>query len=155
ALAQARRAVHGELAGSVNPRDQAIAGLEEWATVTVLAAAGSITLPAPAPAAPGLPGPEHTATRTFGGLLARDPGEFVGRRADQHDLPRLLPTGDRPGVVLHGIGGIGKTTLAAETLRRTLDRDPGRIVVTLTGPLNIDGILTELTGALRRPLLLA
>src|SRR5262249_58534482 len=77
--------------------------------VTVAAATGSIALPAPTPAAPGSPGPEHTATRTFAGLLARDPGEFVGRRAEQHDLPALLTTGDRPGAVLHGIGGVGPT----------------------------------------------
>src|SRR5262249_29744756 len=115
ALAQARRTVHEERAGRVTPRDQAIAGLEEWSPVTVLAAAGSVTLPAPAPAAPGRPGTEHTATRTFGGLLARDPGEFVGRRAEQHDLPTLLTTGDRPGVVLHGIGGTGPTAPARRT----------------------------------------
>src|SRR5262249_58111642 len=47
ALAQARRALHEEVAGSVNPRDKAIAGLEEWASVTVLAPAGSIALPRP------------------------------------------------------------------------------------------------------------
>src|SRR5262249_62190531 len=51
--------------------------------------------------------------------------------------------------------GIATTTLAAEPLRRTLHRAPGRIVVTLTGPLSIDGILTELITTVRRPLLLA
>src|SRR5262249_3130688 len=106
ALAQARRAVHDELAASVNPPDQAIAGLEDWSAGPAGAAGGSTTPPAPTPATPGRPGPEHTATRTFGGLLARAPGEFVGRRAEQHELPALLITGDRPGVVLHGIGGI-------------------------------------------------
>src|SRR5262249_10102101 len=144
ALAQARRAVHGELAGSVNPRDQAIARLAEWAPVPALAAAGSIPLPAPAPAAPGLPGPEHTATRTFGGLLARDPGEFVGRRAEQHDLPRLLTTGDRPGVVLHGIGGIGKTTPPAPTPPPPPPPHPRRIVVTPTRPPHIHRLPTPL-----------
>ena len=35
------------------------------------------------------------------------------------------------GLVLYGIGGIGKTTLAAELIRRMAERDPDRLVVVI------------------------
>ena len=55
--------------------------------------------------------------------------------------------------MVHGIGGTGKTTLAAEITTRVLDRDPGRILVSLTGPLTLESLLGAVTSAIRRELL--
>ena len=53
-----------------------------------------------------------------------------------------------------GIGGIGKTTLAAELVGRVLDRE-SRILVSLTGPLTLEGLLGAVTSAIRRQLLVS
>ena len=44
-------------------------------------------------------------------------------------------------MVIYGIGGTGKTTLAAELTTRVRDREPGRILVSLTGPLTLESLL--------------
>ena len=54
---------------------------------------------------------------------------------------------------MHGIGGTGKTTLAAEITTRVLDRDPGRVLVSLTGPLTLESLLGAVISAIRRELL--
>lgn len=152
ALAQARRVVQDDLATSTDPRDRAVSGLDEWGVVTVLAGGPTVLFD---PAATPPTAPEvQPATRSIGGLIARDPGEFVGRRAEQRDLPTLLTGGPRPGVVLTGIGGIGKTTLAAEVIRRTLEREPGRRIASLTGETDADSVLAAAARVLRRPLLM-
>ena len=52
-----------------------------------------------------------------------------------------------------GIGGGGKTTLAAEITARVLDREPGRILVSLAGPLTLEGLLGAVITTIRRELL--
>jgi tetratricopeptide (TPR) repeat protein len=153
ALAQARRVVQDDLATSTDPRDRAVSGLDEWGVVTVLAGGPTVVFdPATTPPSTAQVQP---ATRSIAGLIARDPGEFVGRRAEQRDLPGLLTGGGRPGVVLTGIGGIGKTTLAAEVIRRILEREPGRRIASLTGETDPDSVLAAAATALRQPLLMA
>jgi len=75
----------------------------------------------------------------------------------QRALPAILDggTAERPwaGLVLHGIGGIGKTTLAAEVLRRTTASDPQWRVAAMYGPVSVDGLLAEVAGVARRELL--
>ena len=44
-----------------------------------------------------------------------------------------------------GIGGTGKTTLAAEVVGRVRDRDPGRVLVSLAGPLTLERLLGAVT----------
>ena len=61
-------------------------------------------------------------------------GDFVGRRTELALLDRLLagPTGDRrsgPLVVISGIGGIGKTTLALRVAQRVRSRYPDGILL--------------------------
>ena len=53
ALAEARREVQAELETSPDKRDNELAGLGEWAAVTVLAASGSVAGPRPGPHRPG------------------------------------------------------------------------------------------------------
>ena len=150
ALAQARRVVQDSLADSTDPRDQAVAGLDEWGVVTVLAGSGSLRVfdPATTPRFT-LEAPEP-AHRQIAHLVARDPGEFVGRRREQRSIPRdLVDGGQHAGVVLTGIGGIGKTTLAAEIVRRCWDVEPGLVVATVTGATDVDAILREIGAAVQ------
>ncbi|MGV9821847.1 CHAT domain-containing protein [Nocardia xishanensis] len=153
ALAQARRSVADELAGSPDPRDRDIARLEEWAAVTVLAT--SDTAPVVADQARVSREPRRPRHAAQADLPALPSGEFVGRR----DLIRRcladLRGDDHTGLVLHGIAGIGKTALAAEVLTEFAQRWPKHPVVVVDGA-NADAatlqrqITTEPGG--RRPL---
>ncbi|MFC4066306.1 CHAT domain-containing protein [Actinoplanes subglobosus] len=150
AVARARRHVQRELATGSDPLAQAIAGMDEWSVVSVLAATPAVTV------ADGTATvkPRVEAVPDLGGLLARPVGQFVGRRHVQRTLPLLLNGNSGTSVLLHGIGGIGKTTLAAEVVRRVLDTSPGWHLVTLTGVVAVDGLLNAVAGAARRDLML-
>ena len=151
AVADARRVVQQQLTDSTDDRDRELALLDEWSVVTVLAGSGSVPVFDPTvTAAPARPGP-----RSVGGLLARATGEFVGRRREQRQLPAELVSPATAGAVLHGIGGVGKTTLAAELIRLIFDHDPARVPAVLSGELSVDGVFSAVSGALRRHLLLA
>src|SRR5262249_22993194 len=80
-------------------------------------------------------------------LVDLDPGEFVGRRAELRRLIRDMKDGRNHGVVIHGIGGVGKSTLAVQ-LVRLLD-DSRRTVVWQRGRATVDGILAAIARALR------
>ncbi|MET7951437.1 tetratricopeptide repeat protein [Micromonospora sp. NPDC005324] len=69
--------------------------------------------------------------------VVRAPTDFVGRR----EILRRLSRG-KLRVLVHGIGGIGKTSLAAELGQRF--RDAGGIVVATRGDATVDEILDEL-----------
>jgi tetratricopeptide (TPR) repeat protein len=144
AVADARRTVQSQLTVSEHPRERTLAGLDEWSVVTVLAATGSTVVFDPEVTAPVPP----SDRRSVVGLLERDYGEFVGRRREQRALPTVLAGRDVGGVVLHGIGGVGKTTLAAELVLRL--QFP--VVAVLTGELSVDDVLTAVAGAVRREL---
>ena len=77
------------------------------------------------------------------GVVVREVGDFVGRRAELRQARRALG-GTGAGLVLHGIGGVGKSTLAAEVLR-SLGGDAG-LVVSRAGQVSVDDVLGE-TGA--------
>jgi len=149
AVAEARRAIQRDLRNADDPVSQRLAEWDEWSVVTVLAGEPSVqvldrskTVVMPPRRAPEL-----------GGLRARPVGQFVGRRTAQRDLPAVLESDRFSGVLLHGIGGIGKTTLAAEVLRHTLQRRPLWQVATVTGPVSADGIFAAVAAVLRRDLL--
>ena len=153
ALSQARRQVQAELETSPDPRDRLLSGLGEWAAVTVLAAAGSVPVldPGQATAETGRP-----SRPRIPGLAGRDDWYFVGRRAEQRAWPAELaaPAGTgSAGVVVFGIGGAGKTTLAAEVISRVRDRDPERVLVSLAGPLTLESLLGAVATTIRRELL--
>ena len=74
------------------------------------------------------------------GVVVREVGEFVGRRGELRQARRALG-GAKAGLVLHGIGGVGKSTMAAEVLR-SLGGDAG-LVVSRAGPVSVDDVLGE------------
>ena len=87
-------------------------------------------------------------------MADRDDWYFVGRRSEQRRWPADLLAAPGPaGIVIHAIGGAGKTTLAGELAARLRDQDPARIQISLTGPLTLEGLLGEITSVLRRTLL--
>jgi tetratricopeptide (TPR) repeat protein len=150
ALSEARREIQAELETSPGQRDQELAALGEWAAVTILAASGSVPV-----LDQGTPGQEaaRPSRLRVAGLAGRDDWYFVGRRAEQRRWPADLTASPLAGIVVHGTGGTGKTTLAAEITARILARDPSRILVSVTGPLTLEGLLGHLISAVRRNLL--
>jgi len=150
ALAQARREVQAGLQTSPGRREAVVAGLGEWAAVTVLAGTGSVPVLAPGQAASVAAGPSRPRVA---GLAGRADWYFVGRRAEQRRWAADLLGSQAAGIVICGIGGGGKTTLAAEVTARVLDREPGRVLVSLAGPLTLEGLLGAVITALRCELL--
>jgi hypothetical protein len=61
-----------------------------------------------------------------------------------------LVSPDTAGLVLHGMGGIGKSTLAAEIVARAGRVQPERLTITLSGEVGPDEILAGLAAALSR-----
>ena len=80
------------------------------------------------------------------GVVVREVGEFVGRRGELRQARRALG-GAKAGLVLHGIGGVGKSTLAAEVLR-SLGKDAG-LVVSKAGQISVDDVLDEVGARLQ------
>ena len=146
ALAEARRQVQAELETSPDRRDTELAGLGEWAAVTILAAAGTVPVLDPGRLVPASGQPFRPQVA---GLAGRQDWYFVGRRPEQRRWPADLTGASLAGIVICGIGGTGKTTLAAEITTRTSDREPGRILVSLTGPLTLETLLGAVITTIR------
>ena len=147
ALAAARREILQACENSERSRDRGEQVLSGWSVVTVHAALSRETLFDPTTVRPSRNGSSPVVPEV-GDLPALRPGSFVGRRREQLEIPRLLADEDRGGVVLHGIGGIGKTSLANEILRRASEQRDGVVFVTLSGEVTaeevLQGIITEL-----------
>ncbi|HEV2769287.1 MAG TPA: tetratricopeptide repeat protein [Solirubrobacteraceae bacterium] len=137
ALSEARRGV--ERTRQQLPLDAPRRGRAEWAT--------------PALWVRGLRLPLFNRHEPFGpvvavstpvlaeGIVVRQVGEFVGRRQELRVARRALRS-TKAGLVIHGIGGVGKSTLAAEIIS-TADAQYG-VVVSLRGALSVDQVLDEL-----------
>ncbi|MFI5914033.1 CHAT domain-containing protein [Dactylosporangium sp. NPDC051541] len=147
AVGNARRLVQEELAVGGDRLTQTLAGMDEWGVVTVSANAPHVKIIDHRQTR--IPAPTVRGTQ-WGQVAGRPAGQFVGRRALQRDLPAVLAGDEGAGLVLHGIGGIGKTTLAAEVLRRTVGTDPAWQVVPLYGVVSPDVILAAVAAAARR-----
>ncbi|RUL95210.1 tetratricopeptide repeat protein [Verrucosispora sp. FIM060022] len=70
---------------------------------------------------------------------------FVGRRPELQQALRALRSGERAGVLLHGQGRLGKSSLAA----RIVDRFPERAVAVVFGDYSAMAILDEIAKAVR------
>ncbi|QLE43079.1 tetratricopeptide repeat protein [Nostoc sp. C052] len=77
--------------------------------------------------------------------------EFVGRRRSlQRCLKALRETSDQIGVFIAGMGGLGKSTLAARLCTRVQAQRPNFARVVLIGPLDEWGLLNKLSNKYER-----
>ena len=148
ALAAARRQVLQACENSERSRDRHEQVLSGWSVVTIQAASSRKTLFDPTAARPSR-NDSSPVVSEVGDLPALSPGSFVGRRREQLEIPRFLADENRGGVVLHGIGGIGKTSLANEILRRVGEQRDGVVFVTLSGAVTAEEVLQEIIAKLR------
>lgn len=119
------------------------ASLEEWATPALFLRGPSQSLYDPAD---GLEQITPSADPDLAeGVPLRKLGEFVGRRTEIRIAMSMLWAAS-PGVLLHGIGGVGKSSLAAELLRQL---GPGAgIVASALGQTCPEQLLEEIGRAL-------
>ncbi|MFI2213465.1 tetratricopeptide repeat protein [Streptomyces sp. NPDC020141] len=114
----------------------------EWATPALFLADPELR---PAGSRPGPPRaveePDRPSVVLDGLVRARH--DFVGRRSALRAM-----SGPEPRILLHGIGGIGKTSLAAELVRRFATATDG-VVVAVGGETSPDAILDQLLRRLR------
>jgi tetratricopeptide (TPR) repeat protein len=150
ALADARREVQRELESSPDWRDNELGGLGEWAVVTVLAGSAAVAVVDPDATAPTVRQPSRPQ---ISGLAGREEWYFVGRRAEQRRWPAELTGPGAAGIVICGIGGTGKTTLAAELTARIRDRETAQVLVNLAGQLTLEGLLSAVITGVRGELL--
>lgn len=113
----------------------------EWATPALFTAAASSPLYDPAAPHEGVRESEDTVFDE--GVVVRRIGDLVGRRRDQRLIRRALRDPGRGGVLIHGIGGVGKSTLAAHILHQLAVAD-GALVVSVAGETNPDGLFLAL-----------
>ncbi|MCX5557409.1 tetratricopeptide repeat protein [Streptomyces sp. NBC_00038] len=78
------------------------------------------------------------------GMVVRKVGEFVGRRTELRRLLSALRDPGRAGVLVHGIGGVGKSTLAAELLHHYGIRNRLIVPVSATTTRTVDAVLETL-----------
>lgn len=139
AVSSARRQVDAELhrapAGS---REARLAELAEWATPVLAVRGPSLPLFDPAEGYERIPAPSEP--RLAPGIVVRGVGDFVGRRREERLLLGAL-RGRRAGVVIHGIGGVGKSTLAAQLVADLGER--AGLVVSLARKATVDQVLDE------------
>ena len=148
ALAAARRQVLQACENSERSRDRHEQMLSGWSVVTIQATPSREALFDPTTARPSRNESSPVAPEV-GDLPALSPGSFVGRRREQLEIPRFLADEDRGSVVLHGIGGIGKTSLANEILRRVGEQRDGVVFVTLSGAVTAEEILQGIIAELK------
>ncbi len=114
----------------------------EWAVPVLLASRATGPLVAPAGTAAPAPTPIDLARQAFaiGGVTYLDQG-YVGRRDAERRLHQACARGERL-LVLHGLGGIGKSTLAARFLERSQALG-ARVLVIAAGRTLTAAILAE------------
>ena len=140
ALAAARRQLERE-----RQQDQSLQRPPpEWALPTLYTARQALPLyEAQSPFEKIQPRLEPTLDR---GVIVRQVGEFVGRRREQRLALRSLRERERAGVLIHGMGGVGKSTLAAQLMHR-LARE-GWLLVSVSGEMDADKVLETVAGRL-------
>jgi hypothetical protein len=72
------------------------------------------------------------------------------RSAERRRWAADLTGPELAGLVLHGVGGIGKSTLASQIVSRVSQLEPERVTAVLRGEVSVDGVLGGVAAALRR-----
>jgi tetratricopeptide (TPR) repeat protein len=134
AVAATRRHIEEQLAAS--PAGSREKTLVEWATPALYLAGEPLPLYDPSQPFETI---EHPTPPPLHGDVLRPIGDFVGRRVEMRVLLDALGSTTCPGVLLHGIGGIGKSSLAAEAIRKIGDQ--AGIVVCVYGQTDPDRLL--------------
>jgi TIR domain/CHAT domain/AAA ATPase domain len=143
AVSDARRAI--ETARRALPPGDPRGAAAEWATPAMVQAGSAQALFRRADGAEQLGAP--TAAVFGAGMVVRRVGEFVGRRAELRELLGVLRSVGA-GVVVHGIGGVGKSTLAAQLIEQ-LGADCGLVVaVSAAASLTVDLVFEALRARL-------
>ncbi len=137
ALAEARRRLEAERR---EEEKEALRRLAEWATPSLYLRGPPLPLYDPRGVAEALAEPPEP--RLADGVVVRRVGEFVGRRREERLALRAFRDPDSGGVLLHGLGGVGKSTLAAQLVHRLAESGWPRISV--AGETSPDGILEAL-----------
>ena len=151
AFCDARREAQEQLAAAPDERRQVVAELAEWASMSVLSFAGRVAIFDPAVGAPVAAPPPRLAIAQ---ATPRPVGTFVGRRTELRRCPERLLADERCGLVVHGIGGIGKTSLASEIIARVVERAPERVPAIVHGQLRVESLIGAIVDAARRRLLI-
>ncbi|MGA5035687.1 tetratricopeptide repeat protein [Streptomyces capoamus] len=140
ALSQARRTL--ETRRRQLPDNDPRAAWPEWATPALFLAGPPLPLFDRAPGADRVPVVPETVLDE--GMVVRKVGEFVGRRGELRRLLSALREPQQAGVLVHGIGGVGKSTLAAELLHHYGAQD--RLIVPVSGGTTrtVDAVLETL-----------
>jgi tetratricopeptide (TPR) repeat protein len=136
-LSTVRRRLEGQR--RQRPAEDPGAVWAEWATPALFLAGPPLPLYRRADGMAPVPARPETVPAL--GAMIRRIGDFVGRRAELRSLVRELRCGRR-GVVLHGIGGIGKSSLATQLVDQ-LGAQAG-LVVPIVGPARVDLIIDEI-----------
>ncbi|MES9520407.1 tetratricopeptide repeat protein [Streptomyces capoamus] len=141
ALSNARRTLEQRRRELLKKRDPR-AGWPEWATPALFLAGP------PLPLFDRTHGDEQVTavpeTALEEGMVVRKVGEFVGRRAELRRLLAALRDPQRAGVLVHGIGGVGKSTLAAELLHHYNAEHHLIVPVAAATTLTVDSVLETL-----------
>ncbi|ROO59052.1 CHAT domain-containing protein [Micromonospora sp. Llam0] len=148
AIAVARRSVQETLQAATNPVDRVVAGLDEWSVVSLLCGE-PVVAPLSEGASTTAPG-----SRVYGTDQTND--RFVGRRWELRKIPGLL-AGDGSdeadiapaanGILLYGLGGLGKSALAAALVDRATELRAGLRTVILSGCVDSGSVITAVAGA--------
>ncbi|WP_319594492.1 tetratricopeptide repeat protein, partial [Streptomyces sp. ID05-04B] len=149
ALSRARRSLEMERR-RLQQADEAVAGpgralqsaWPEWATPALFLAGPPLPLFDRTHGAEQLPDRPETVLEQ--GMVVRKVGEFVGRRAELRRLLASLRDPQRAGVLVHGIGGVGKSTLAAELLHHYDTKNQLIVPIAATTALTVDAVLENL-----------
>ena len=140
-LAGARRELETE-----RQKRRSVGTPPEWHLPAIYALNG-----APQPLFDALAEPEPVAPppepRLDRGVVVRRIGDLVGRRREIRLALRALRGDDAAGVVLHGIGGVGKSTLAAHVMHRMAEG--GALLVSLAGQVTPERVLGEVGAQLQ------
>src|SRR5580692_8233790 len=98
-------------------------------------------------ATPHVPGPRHA--RAVSAVSAAPPRRTALsiRSAERRRWSADLTGPDLSGLVVHGLGGIGKSTLAAQIAARACRLQPWRVVTVVTGETSPHGLPVNPTEA--------
>jgi tetratricopeptide (TPR) repeat protein len=142
ALAEARRQTEQ---GRVEGKLGIVADLAEWPTPALYLRAAPLPLydeSAPFEEIETAPEP-----RLAEGIVVRPVGDFVGRRREERLAREALRDERCSGVLLRGLGGVGKSSLAAEVVRWSLE--DGWQVGSVKGETSPDAVLAEIARCVR------